>query len=214
MIDNRYSRKLFPKTLQGLRKRLQFKWILEFSEKLREQIPSIDFAIAGMDERKPDLPGWVKDFRHPVHEDSIAKEQMKRYAQSHLVAGCNGSSLLLPGCLAGGVINIIPGNMWAVSAGTFAFRITDIGDTHFRYVMIPDEISIPKLVNIIVSVLRDRSYIQIQTSVPWRQHDSGLSPYALAEFRKKIFSLSDHFPKDKGMISIRRTKLPPKETEA
>jgi hypothetical protein len=214
IVDNRYSRKFFPALLKSLKKHLQFKWILQFSKKLKEQIPAVDFAIAGMDERKPVLPDWVKDFRYPEHEDSTAKKQMERYANSHLVAGCNGSSLLLPGCLSGGVINIVPGGMWAVSAGTFPFRITDIGDTHFRYVMIPDEISIPKLVSIIVSVLRDRSYIQIQASAPWRDHESGLPPYATADFRKKIFSLSDHFPLDKGMITQRRPVGPAKEKTA
>jgi len=211
VVDNRYSRKLFSGPLQSVRKKLQFKWILEFSEKLKEQIPSVDLAIAGMDDRELSLPAWIKDFRYPVHEDSTAREQIKRYARSHLVAGCNGSSLLLPGCLSGGVVNIVPGNMWAVSAGTFPFRITDIGDTHFRYVMIPDEISISKLVNIIVSILRDRSYIQIQASAPWRDHESGLPPYAAADFRKKIFSLADHFPMEKAMISRHRIVKPAKE---
>jgi hypothetical protein len=214
IIDNRYSRKIFPGLLQSLRKRLQFKWILEFSEKLKAQIPTVDFAIAGMDDRKQALPGWIKDFRYPVHEDSTAREQMKRYAVSHLVIGCNGSSLLLPGCLSGGVINIVPGDMWSVSAGTFPFRITDIGDTHFRYTMIPDEISIQKLVNIIVSVLRDRSYIQIQSSAPWRDHESGLPAYAWADFRKKIFSLSDNFPSDNGMITQRKAAASVKEKRA
>jgi hypothetical protein len=214
IIDNRYTRKIFPGLLESVRKRLQFKWILQFSGKLKEQIPSVDFAIAGMDDRKQELPVWIKDYRYPIHEDFTAREQIKRYAKSHLVVGCNGSSLLLPGCLAGGVVNIVPGNMWAVSAGTFPFRITDIGDTHFRYLMIPDEISITKLVSIIVSVLRDRSYIQIQASAPWRDHESGLSPYALGDFRKKIFSLSDHFPLDKAMISVRKSTLQAKSESA
>jgi hypothetical protein len=205
IIDNRYSRKLLKKNLETLRKHLQFKWILRCSKKLKEQIPDVDFAIAGMDKRDPVLPDWIKDFRFPVHEDATARKQMERYASSHLVAGCNGSSLLLPGCLSGGVINIVPGDMWAVSAGTFPFRITDIGDTHFRYVMIPDEISISRLVSIIVSVLRDRSYIQIQASPPWRDHDAELTPYATADFRKKIFGLSEHFPLDRGMVSQRKT---------
>ncbi len=213
-IENRYTRKLFPGQLQTLRNRLQFKWILDFSEKLREQIPTIDFAIAGMDDRKKALPGWIKDYRYPVHEDSTAREQIKRYASSHLVAGCNGSSLLLPGCMSGGVVNIVPGNMWAVSAGSFPFRITDIGDTHFRYVMLPDEISIDKLVNIIVSILRDRSYIQIQASAPWRDHESGLPPYAWADFRKKIFGLTEYFPAEKAMISQQRKVNPQKEKVA
>lgn len=205
ILDNRYSRKLFPGVLQRLKNKIQFNWILRFSSKIREQIPTVDFAIAGMDERRPALPFWIKDYRYPVHEDATARQQMDRYAESHLVVGCNGSSLLLPGCLAGGVINIVPGGMWAVSAGTFPFRITDTGDTHFRYVMIPDEISIQRLVSIIISVLRDRSYIQIQASPPWRDHESGLPPYAWADFRKKVFNLSGHFPLDKGMISQKKS---------
>jgi hypothetical protein len=190
--------------LQKLRKYLQFNWILKFSRKLKEQIPSVDFAISGMDERNPSLPDWIKDFRYPKHEDQSAREQIERYARSHLVVGCNGSSLLLPGCLSGGVVNIIPAGMWAVSAGTFAFRITDIGDTHFRYVMIPDEISISRLISIIVSMLRDRSYIQIQASPPWRDHESGLSQYAWSGFRKQIFNLTNYFPLDNGMVTIKR----------
>jgi hypothetical protein len=205
-VDNRYSRKIAGGALNKWRGRSQFNWILRFGEKLKREIPDIDFAIAGMDERTPRLPGWIKDFRYPTHEDATARMQLERYAESHLVVGCNGSSLLLPGCLSGGIINIVPGSMWAVSAGTFPFRVTDTGDTQFRYVMLPDEISMDRLLSIIVSVLRDRSYIQLQASHPWRDHDSQLPPYAWAEFRKKISYLSDHFQSEAGLVSTRRNK--------
>ena len=92
IIDNRVTRKMFPQLLQQARNYLQFRWILKFSRVLRKEIPSVDFAIAGMDERSPALPGWIKDYRHPTHEDNTAREQVMRYAESHVVVGCNGSS--------------------------------------------------------------------------------------------------------------------------
>ncbi len=81
IIDNRYSRKIIPNLLNSIRTRFQFKWILQFSKCLKEQIPSVDFAIAGMDDRKLVLPGWIKDFRYPVHEDTTAKEQIRKICQ-------------------------------------------------------------------------------------------------------------------------------------
>jgi len=206
LIDNRITRKLFPGLLNTARNYFQFRWILKFSAAVRKEIPDIDFAIAGMDKRTPPLPDWIKDYRYPVHEDHTAREQAKRYAESHMVLGCNGSSLLLPGCMAGGVLDIVPGDQWAVSAGTFPFRITSIGDTHFRYVMLPCEITIERLVAVLVSVLRDRAYVEIQTSPPWREHKADLDNFAWSRYRQAAFQLSEHFSSDKGMISVSRSK--------
>lgn len=202
IIDNRFSRKLFPNLLRILTNYIQFQWILRFSKAIKKQIPNIDFAIAGMDERNPALPEWVKDFRYPTHQDETARLQLDRYAQSHLVVGCNGSSLLLPGCMAGGVIDIVPGEQWSVSAGTFPFRVTSIGDTHFRYLLLPCEVTISRLVNILVSILRDRSYVELQTSPPWRDHLATLSPYEWQEQRIRSFKLSENFDTVSGLITV------------
>jgi hypothetical protein len=202
LIDNRFTRALFPRLLEKIRSRLQFKWILKFSRHLKEEIPGIDFAIAGMDNRNHALPAWIRDLRYEQHADDTAREQCQRYAESHLVLGCNGSSLVLPGCHAGGVIDIVPGDQWAVSAGTFPFRITSIGDTHFRYLMLPAEVSIRRLVGIMVSMLRDRSYILLQTTDPWRNHESGLDNFAWNEFRIRAYGLNKYFRSTAGMISL------------
>ncbi len=203
VFDNRFTRKLFPSVLKKVSNYLQFQWILKFSSEIRKQIPKVDFAIAGMDDRSFALPEWVIDLRYPTHEDETARLQAERYSKSHLVIGCNGSSLLLPGCLSGGVINIVPGDMWAVSAGTFPFRITSIGDTHFRYLMLPAEVSIKRLVSIATSVLRDRSYIQLQTSPPWRDHNAEMDSYEWSKFRLKAFSLHKFF---KGSEAVSKPK--------
>jgi hypothetical protein len=200
LIHNRFTKKLFP-GIKRLNHALQMKWILRFSREMRKQVPNVDFAIAGMDDRRRSLPSWIKDFRYPTHGDETAREQLRRYAESHLVIGCNGSSLLLPGCMAGGVIDIVPGDQWAVSAGSFPFRFTSIGDTHFRYLMVPSEITIDRLIKIMVSMLRDRAYIELQTSNPWRNHDSGLDPFAWAAYRKKAYELYENFASTSGLIT-------------
>jgi len=202
VINNRYTRKLFPGLINRLSNHYQFKWILRFSREIKKAIPEIDFAIAGMDERKPAIPDWIKDFRYPTHNDDTARLQLKRYAESHLVLGCNGSSLLLPGCLAGSVIDIVPGDQWAVSAGTFPFRFTSLGDMHYRYVLLPEEITIKRLVSIVVSLLRDRSYVEMQTSPPWRDHNATLKPNAWSEERVRAFNVSKNFASGKGLITI------------
>lgn len=204
IIDNRITQKLAPSLLNKIRKRAQFNWILRFSRKLRAEIPGVDFAISGMDDRTFELPVWIKDYRYEKHSDVTAIEQCKRYAASHLVLGCNGSSLLLPGCHSGAVINIVPGDQWSVSAGTFAFRVTSIGDTHFRYTMVPPEVTINRLINILSSVLRDRSYILLQTSAPWRDHNANLGLFDWKQFRIKAYSLKKHFMSSSGLVSVDR----------
>jgi hypothetical protein len=205
-LDNRISRSIAPKTIEKIGHRMQLKWLLKFAEALRGAIPNLDFAISGMDDRHQKLPDWIKDFRYLKHEDYTAREQCLRYAESHLVMGCNGSSLILPGCHSGAMLNIVPGDQWSVSAGSFAFRKTDLGDTHYRYTMVPAEVTIKRLVSITVAMLRDRSYIQIQTSSPWRCHDSGLPPFALSEKRIQVTELGRHFATEVGLVTLSKKK--------
>lgn len=201
-LDNRITRRFFPKIIENIRHHFQTKWMLRFATALRKAIPNLDFAIAGMDERSPKFPDWIKDFRYPKHEDKTAREQCLRYAESHLIMGCNGSSLILPGCHSGAMLDIVPGDQWAVSAGSFAFRVTDFGDTHYRYTMVPAEVTIKRLVSITVAMLRDRAYIQMQASPPWRDHASGLSPFALSEQRIHAQSLGQHFDTAAGLVTL------------
>lgn len=201
IIDNRFTRKLFPKLLAKLNKRLQVRWVIKFAETLKERIPTLDFAVAGMDQMDVDFPAWIKDFRFSKHTDEDAIRACERYAESHLVLGCNGSSLILPSCHAGAVIDIVPMNQWAASSGSFAFRLTSHGDTQFRYILLPPEVKMQRLALISISMLRDRTLIELHTSRPWRNHDAGLPPEAWAKFRLESFELSKYFKDHKGLVT-------------
>src|SRR6185312_9336350 len=197
--DNRITRRIAENGVKKLRNRAQFRWILKFAKELKRKVPAVDFAIAGMDSREQKLPEWVRDFRFPKHSDATAKDQCRRYAESHLVIGCNGSSLVLPSCHAGAVMNIVPRDGWMVSVGSFHFRYTSLADTFFRYSLIPAESSIERIVKIAVQILRDRSMVQIVSGSPWNDHDSGIAYGEWAKFRKGIFGNTAKFNEEEGM---------------
>ncbi len=200
-IDNRYSRAFAPRLVRKLRIKIQFRWILEFAKELQKKAPHVDFAVAGMDTRKNKLPDWIKDYRYPKHNDDSAKEQCQRFAESHLIIGCNGSSLVLPSCHAGAVMNIVPSDGWMVSVGSFHFRFTSLADTFFRYSLIPPESSIERIVKVAVQILRDRSMVQIVSGKPWNDHDTDIASHEWADFRKRIFENTRFFNEEEGMIS-------------
>jgi DNA-directed RNA polymerase subunit RPC12/RpoP len=201
VIDNRLSRRLFSSGIQQLKYRIQFRWLIKFASELRKSAPDVDFAIAGMDSRELSLPDWIKDFRFPEHSDRTAKESCERYAESHLIIGCNGSSLVLPSCHAGGVMNIVPYDGWFVSVGSFVFRFTSMADTFYRYSLINKEASIRRIVKIAVQILRDRSMIQMISGSPWNDHDAGKSHEDWAKFRTQIFENTRLFNEREGLIS-------------
>ena len=200
-VDNRITRRIIPKVLTQLRNKIQFNWIVAFSKKLKRKAPNIDFAVVGMDSQQFKLPAWVKDLRHPYHDDNIVKKQCERYAESHLVIGCNGSSLVLPSCHAGGVINIVPSDGWFVSVGSFYFRKTTQADTFFRYCMLPSEVSVERITKIVVQILRDRSMIQLISGSPWNDHRASIPKEEWAKFREKIFKNTALFDEPEGLIS-------------
>jgi len=200
VVDNRITRKLVPGLLQKLKNKLQFNWILQFAKVLRKMAPLTDFAVAGMDTRIYRLPDWIKDLRFSTHSDESASELCKRYAESHLVIGCNGSSLVLPSFHAGGVMNIVPKDGWSVSVGSFYFRQSTTADTFYRYSLIPAETTIKRMVKIAVQILRDRSMIQL-ISGTWNDHEADKSHGDWAEYRKQIFGNTRYFNESEGLIS-------------
>jgi len=204
IIDNRVTRKLFPTILKRIKHRIQFSWIVRFSEVLREKIPTVDFAVAGMDTREFPLPAWVKDYRYPTHTDESAREMCARYAASHLAIGCNGSSLVLPSCHAGSIVNIVPHDGWAVSAGSFYLRPTSLADVQYRYLLLPSDVTVERTVKTVVQILRDRSLVQILAGTPWNNHDANSKYSDWANFRKEAFEKTKYFVEKEGMLTIER----------
>ncbi len=202
VVDNRFTRKLAARQLTALQLEVQRQWIIRLAARLKKAVPTLDFAVAGMDDRRFAFPSWIPDLRHPTHTDETARAMCQRYADSHVVIGCNGSSLLMPSALAGATINLVPGDQWAVSAGTFAFRITDVADTHFRHVMLPSESTVERVASVATSIMRDRSLIRLHTASEWRDHTLRRDPFDWARFRIDAFANGRHFNDEQGLITF------------
>jgi hypothetical protein len=200
LIENRITIRFFPNLIRQIRNNIQFRWIIRFSEELRRKAPTIDFAVAGMDTREFKLPKWVKDYRYPYHDDKIAREMCERYAASHLIIGCNGSSLVLPSFHAGAVVNIVPHDGWAVSAGSYYLRPTSPADVQYRYLLLPAETSIARVVKVVVQILRDRPLVQI-LSGKLNNHDEELHSSAWSQFRTEGFRNIKYFREKEGLLT-------------
>jgi hypothetical protein len=203
IIDNSISRSVVPRQIKRLRERRQFGWILKFARVLRKAMPDVDFAIAGMDSREHRLPEWIRDYRFPAHTDESAVQLCRRYADSHLIVGCNGSSLVLPSLHAGAVLNIVPGDGIAVSVGSCYFRPTTFADMLLRYPMVNSEASIDRIVTTCVQILRDRPMAEI-ISGEWNNLDSEKDAGEWAKFRLQAFQNISSFNEAEGLITRKR----------
>jgi hypothetical protein len=203
-IYNRFTLKLFPRILNKFKFTLQHNWIIRYAESLKDVIPNLEFAVVGMDDNEFKLPDWIVDLRYPEHDTQIAIKQCAQFSKSHIVVGCNGSSLILPSAHAGAVLNISPDNHWSVCIGSFFIRGgNNIADVLFRYQLLPPEIRVKRLVNITVSLLCDRSFILLESSKPWA-NDSCQDDFFYAKERMAGFKNVDLFKFVKHSVTQKR----------
>jgi hypothetical protein len=181
--------------------RNQTRWIVRLAERLRVCLPDLDFGVGGLMQDAAPFPEWIEDLRQTRHTDETARRMCQRYARSHLVLGCNGSSLLVPGMHAGAVIDLVPPTWWAVSAGSFPFRITHVADVSYRYALVPGEVSLKTLADIIVSIVRDRDIIALHTAKEWRDQDSRRDPADWAAMARRTNELRQRFPDPPSLFS-------------
>jgi hypothetical protein len=185
----RWIKKVENRSLQ----RKQRDWIVRLAGQLRECVPNLDFGVAGLMNKAPSFPRWIQDCRRESHSDESARRMCERYASSHIVLGCNGSNLVLPGMHAGAVVNLVPRTWWAVSAGSFPFRYTEPPDIAFRYVLVPGEVSVGVLGDILVSILRDRELILLHTASQWRSHQTQRPLSDWASIARRAMELKERF---------------------
>jgi len=168
--------RFFPHVPGMLELRRQEQWIACLAEHLRRRIPNLDFAVGGMGESGGHFADWIKDLRVTKHDDNSARALCQRYAQSHLVVGCNGSSLLLPSAHAGATLNLAPKDWWAVCFNSFAYRGQENEDRSFRYTVLPGSLPVDAVANVIYSILFERRKYLVHHCQPWNQQDYAGDP--------------------------------------
>jgi hypothetical protein len=138
--------------------------VVELGERLRELIPAVDFAVAGLGSGGP-LPGWIGDLRSARSDESTERSWCERYSRSQVVIGVHGSHMLLPSAHAGGLIEMVTHNRWDTRWGNIIqdvlVRGTDVREALFRYHFLPDDTSPRNVATIAAAILRFRPTVAL-----------------------------------------------------
>ena len=78
---------------------------------LRREFPEATFTVAGLG-RSTDFPDWIDDQRVEAFTDELERRACTIYADSRIVIGVHGSSMLLPSAHAGITIDLMPDEKW------------------------------------------------------------------------------------------------------
>lgn len=128
-------RRLFGTEVEPLNE--QQRRIIAFAEALRVESPALDFAVAGLGNRRGGLPGWIEDLRQDEIDSEIERRWCERYAASHLVVGVHGSNMLLPSAHAGSIVELIGPHRWGNFLQDILLRTGDTREMFFRYRFLP-----------------------------------------------------------------------------
>lgn len=136
--------------------------VVRFAESLRAEIPSLDFAVAGLGEAGG-LPDWISDLRLINLDVAAERAWCERYARSHIVVGVHGSNMLLPSAHAGAVIEIIGDDRWGNFLQDILFRPSDFREMFFRYRFVPYSTAPEELARLAVSILRYEDFRRLMS---------------------------------------------------
>jgi hypothetical protein len=123
-----------------------------FFEELRQHLPTLDAAVAGLG-TAGGLPGWIEDLRTPRPDAAMEKAWLQRYAASHAVIGVHGSNMLLPSAHAGSVFEFLPEDREGNVLQDLIFNGTDARDLMFRTRLLQDDIAPDRLASLVALVV-------------------------------------------------------------
>ena len=140
----------------------QMEKVIRFAEHLRAEIPSLDFAVAGLGEAGG-LPRWISDLRLTDLDADAERAWCSRYASSHVVVGVHGSNMLLPSAHAGAVVELIGEDRLGNFLQDILFRPSDFREMFFRYRFVPHSTAPEELARLAASVLRYEDFRRLMS---------------------------------------------------
>lgn len=160
----------------------QLEKVIQFADRLRAEVSTLDFAVAGLGEAGG-LPDWISDLRLINLDAASERAWCERYAQSHVVVGVHGSNMLLPSAHAGAVIELIGEDRWGNFLQDILFRPSDYREMFFRYRFVPHSTTPEELARLAASVLRYEDFRRLMSPEFCRHRenydfDEWLSPRA------------------------------------
>lgn len=131
----------------------QLDQVVYLAESLRNQIPDLTFAVAGVGE-PGGLPKWIRDLR-TCHIDAKQEHTWcEQFAHSHVVIGVHGSNMLLPSAHAGSVVDLMPPDRWGNAVQDMLVRADDARLAIVANRLLPTTSSPDDIVRVTKSLIR------------------------------------------------------------
>jgi len=156
-IRNIYLQKGFKKLALGkLLIPFQYLRVLILLKRLKNEFGNkYNYSVAGLGKFFK-FPDFIDDQRVIVFTDDSEKNLCKIYAESIIIVGVHGSSMLLPSAHAGMTISLMPSKRWGNYAEDILFNESDIRLATFQRRIVPLNLSIFDLYDIIVEMISGR----------------------------------------------------------
>jgi hypothetical protein len=142
---------------------IQNRKTIRLFSKLRRKLPAVKFTIAGIG-KKTQFPDWIDDQRVDKVTEEAELALCRVYAESRLVIGVHGSSMLLPSAHAGMTIDLMPKERWGNFAQDIVYQESDPRIGSFRYRFFPVSTAVTILAHLIETQLREFEYFKKQMS--------------------------------------------------
>jgi hypothetical protein len=137
---------------------LHYLRILLFFHLLRNRLGnSYKYTLAGFG-KSCKWPQFIEDMRVNSFDEESEKGLCRFYAQSMLVIGIHGSSMLLPSAHAGMTVSMMPSKRWGNYAEDILFNENDIRLAYFQKRIVPLNMSIFDLRDIVIEMITGRNY--------------------------------------------------------
>jgi glycosyltransferase involved in cell wall biosynthesis len=130
--------------------------LLAFAASLREKLPDLSFAVAGIGPGG-DLPPEIDDLRVAAPDEAGERALCERYADSHVVVGVHGSNMLLPSAHAAAVVELMPPRSWGNVVQDLLPRGNDVREALYRYRVVPSSVKPRELAGLVSSLVLERT---------------------------------------------------------
>ena len=140
--------------------------ILKLLRLLHKKIPEARLTVAGLGQFGS-FPLWIEDCRISKFDEENERKLCKIYAESQLIVGVHGSSLILPSAQAGMTICLMPKKRWGNFAQDLVFIENDDRLSLYQKRILPIETSVYELADICEHMIRFRNSFLVRMVLPF-----------------------------------------------
>jgi hypothetical protein len=126
--------------------------VVAIADGLRRYLPDLDFAVTGFG-RAVSFPAPINDLREESFSIAANRNIARRTAQSHVLIGVHGSSLMPASGLSGAVVELMPDEKLSAILTNLLVNTTDMFEAIYLYRSIPVTTNPDTVAQIVLSIL-------------------------------------------------------------